>query len=293
MEPQPPVAAVSAADRKKLEKAEKAMAKNKQKFKLYVDYLLRHLTITTSKYIAWEKNEFELFKEAIEKAQRLDEKDANAAPNLKKLKLRCEILEAKKYFSECNMVNKYLDFIARMRGLNLIAKDLAKLIKKAKLEPLEELESQFTYWKDFVSPAFNVAGLQPIDVDKSHEGMKYVMWICLFRTLLYLGNKFLQSASTLTTLPLVAVDDYVAFNLSEDQLSLCERLESTFNGVSSGPAVPNLMSAMMGGGMGAKKETKDEQKVPGETEYLTFDLASAAEAVASAAAGKKGKKGKK
>ena len=47
---------------KKLEKEEKALKKSKDKWKLYVDYILRHQTIITSKYMAWEKNEFELFK---------------------------------------------------------------------------------------------------------------------------------------------------------------------------------------------------------------------------------------
>ena len=50
---------------KKLEKEEKALKKSKDKWKLYIDYLLRHQTIVTSKYMAWEKNEFESFKVVI------------------------------------------------------------------------------------------------------------------------------------------------------------------------------------------------------------------------------------
>ena len=52
-----------------------------------------------------------------------------------------------------------------------------------------------------------------------------MMWICLIRTLLNLGQKFLQCASELTEIPLVASSFYVKFNLTEDQMAVCCRLE--------------------------------------------------------------------
>ena len=108
--------------------------------------------------------------EAVEKAQRLDDKDQTDATSLNKLKQRCEILETKKYFSECSMIQKYLDFIARLRGLNLIAKDFAKIIKKAKLEPLDEMNNLFEFWKAFVGLKCDISALEPNDVDKTHPG---------------------------------------------------------------------------------------------------------------------------
>lgn len=56
-------------------------------------------------------------------------------------------------------------------------------------------------------------------------GMKYVMWLCLLRTVLNLGQKFLQCASELTEVPLVSVSVYVSFNLTDEQATVCSRLE--------------------------------------------------------------------
>lgn len=53
---------LSPAEKRKLQKEERILQKKKDKWKIYLDFLLRHITIVTSKYINWEKNEFELFK---------------------------------------------------------------------------------------------------------------------------------------------------------------------------------------------------------------------------------------
>jgi len=51
------------------------------------------------------------------------------------------------------------------------------------------------------------------------------MWLCLVRTLLNLGQKFLKDASELTEIPLVSSSYYVSFNLTEEQAVVCNRLE--------------------------------------------------------------------
>jgi len=264
---------------KKLEKEEKALKKSKDKWKLYIDYLLRHQTIVTSKYMAWEKNEFELFKEALEKSQRLDEKDQSNAPTIKKLKLRCGILETKRYVTEANMIKKYLDFVERLRGLNSVAKDLVKLLKKSKTENIEELIKHFDFWKAFVAINTNLAILETKDVDFNHPGMRYVVWICLVRTTLNIVNKFLKEVSSLTQIPLTSVDQFVAFNLSEEQKAVSQRLEETFAGYKEEVPKQEL-------GLGANltlkalskvsnvEQSTEEVKLPGETEYLTFVLGS-------------------
>lgn len=167
---------LSLKERKKLEKAEKKLKKEKAKWKMYIDFLLRHIAITTSKYVHWEKNEFETFKGALEKAQRLDDKDQTDAKNLKKLKARCDILEKKKYFNESDMLKKYLDMVARMRGLNLVGKSFIKVAKKSKLEPRDPLERQSAVWKCFVSPGIDVTAMTPQDVDSDHPGL---VGVCL------------------------------------------------------------------------------------------------------------------
>lgn len=296
----PTTTSVSAAEQKKIEKAEKALKKKRDKWKVFVDFLLRHISIVTTKYVAWEKNDFELFKEALEKAQRLDEKESNIAANTyKKLKERSEILATKRYFGECNRIRKFIDLVARMRGLNLIAKDFYKSIKKGKLEPLENILNHLQYWKGFVGKTFDIGTLSPKGVDANHPGMKYVMWLCLLRTVLNLGQKFLQCASELTEVPLVSVSVYVSFNLTEEQSNVCSRLEEILathvtkaTGIqSSFDKRPSLNLKALGGSMGKSVDQSTSTfQLPGETDHLTFELPP--EPPKDAKKKKKGKKGK-
>jgi len=296
----PSTTTVSAAEQKKLEKAEKALKKKRDKWKVFVDFLLRHISIVTTKYVAWEKNDFELFKEALEKAQRLDEKESNISANTyKKLKERSEILATKRYFGESNKIRKFIDLVARLRGLSVIANDFFKSIKKGKVEPLENILNHLQYWKGFVGKTFDIGTLNPKGVDPNHPGMKYVMWLCLLRTVLNLGQKFLQCASELTEVPLVSVSVYVSFNLTDEQATVCSRLEEVLathvtraTGIqSSYTSKPSLNLAALGGGKSVQNQSTSTFQLPGETDHLTFELPP--EPPKDAKKKKKGKKGGK
>ncbi|CAK8690693.1 unnamed protein product [Clavelina lepadiformis] len=296
---------LSPAEQRKLEKVERSHQKKKEKWKVFVDFLLRHMSIVTTKYVAWEKEEFEQFKDALEKAQRLDQKESNvAAKTYKKLKERSDLLATRRFYGESNKIKKYIDLIARLRGLNLIARDFYKSIKKGKVEPLENILNHLQYWKGFTGKTFDIGELNPKGVDMKHPGMKYVMWLCLVRTLLSLGQKFLQCASELTEIPLVSASVYVRFNLTEEQMTVCLRLEDilathvtkatgvqtsdfgkrsslNFSGLASGLEV--LKRRNSGG--------KNVMQLPGESDHLTFELPP--EPPKEKKKKKKGKKGKK
>lgn len=286
-------ASLSPKELRKLEKEEKAMLKKKRTWKVFVDFLLRHVTIVTSKFAAWERDEFEAFKAALDKAQKLDLKDSeSAAESYKKLKERAEILQTKRYFGECNRIRKYIDMVARMRGLSLIARDFYKSIKKGKLEPLENIYSHFLYWKGFTASSFDLREVVPNGMERNHPGTKYVIWICLVRTLLNLGQKFLQCASELTEIPLVSGEYYVSFNLTEDQFAVATRLQQTLathvskaTGIQSaeslrGPGSLNFSGLASGYGKKShglaigsnSKDNPASQALPGETDHLTFVL---------------------
>lgn len=166
-----PSSNLSPKERKKLEKAERLLQKNRDKWKIFVDFLLRHISIVTTKYTAWEADEYESFKAALDKAQRLDVKEATAtASTYKKLKERAELLRIKRYIGESNRILKYIDLVARMRCLNLIARDFYKSIKKGKLEPLENVLIHLQYWKGFTATSFDLKELNPKGVDANHPG---------------------------------------------------------------------------------------------------------------------------
>lgn len=202
---------LSPAEQRKLEKVERSHQKKKEKWKVFVDFLLRHMSIVTTKYVAWEKEEFEQFKvnviilyacfaqfilakvnilirfwlnlmnhtfflyfeDALEKAQRLDQKESNvAAKTYKKLKERSDLLATRRFYGESNKIKKYIDLIARLRGLNLIARDFYKSIKKGKVEPLENILNHLQYWKGFTGKTFDIGELNPKGVDMKHPGKK-------------------------------------------------------------------------------------------------------------------------
>ena len=105
----------------------------------------------------------------------LDQKESTAAARTyKKLKERAEILETRRYFGECNKIKKYIDLIARLRGLSLIARDFYKSIKKGKLEPLEPIFDHLAYWKGFVGKTFDIGELNPKGVDPNHPGKSVI-----------------------------------------------------------------------------------------------------------------------
>lgn len=306
----PDKSSLSPKELKKLEKAERALQKKKNTWKVFVDFLLRHMSIVTTKFAAWEKDEFAMFKAALDKAQRLDDKDSETtARTYKKLKERAEILSTKRYFGECNRIRKYIDMVARMRCLNLIARDFYKSIKKGKLEPLENVLNHLQYWKGFTVASFDLGEVSPKGVEPNDPTTKYVIWVCLVRTLLNLGQKFLQGASELTEIPLVSASFYVSFNLTAEQLIVGSRLEellathvSKATGIQSANAFTNERSLNFSGmassfegsrnriGYGAGRATQNEP-LPGEGEHLTFELPP--EPPKDKKKGKKGKKKKK
>lgn len=167
---QPEKSSLSPKELKKLQKAERALLKRKNTWKVFVDFLLRHITIVTTKFSAWEKDEFESFKVALDKAQKLDDKDAaTVAKTYKKLKERAEILSTKRYFGECNRIRKYIDLVARMRCLNLIARDFYKSIKKGKLEPLENILNHLQYWKGFTVTTFDLGEVSAKGIESNQS----------------------------------------------------------------------------------------------------------------------------
>lgn len=97
------------------------------------------------------------------------------------------------------MIKKYLDFVERLRGLNSVAKDLVKLLKKSKIENIEELIKHFDFWKAFVAINTNLAILETKDVDFNHPGcFNYLKALFTFNLLLFILS-VIHSVNVLST----------------------------------------------------------------------------------------------
>lgn len=281
-------AGANPASAKKLEKLAKKLEKEKEKWKLYVAYLQRHITIAISKYIDFERKEFEQFKQAIEKARRLDPKDREPAKSLKKLKLRSELLEKELYTDESEVVKRYLCMIARMRGLFLIAKDFTKIAKKAKFKKQDKLTLYFTLWQFYLAPATDLSKIVPNDVNPEHRGMKWARWACLMRTVLNNSLKFLQQAVILTNIELTASPELVDFSLSNQQQEIRDIIQEEFKAPPL-PA-PKGMKMLKAVPTGTKKADEFRAKLPGEDEFLTFVIPKKFTAKGKKGGGGKGEK---
>lgn len=256
----------NASGDKKGDKLAKKLEKEKEKWKLYVAYLQRHITIAISKYMEFERKEFEQFKQALEKARRLDPKDRGPAKNLNKLKLRSELLQKELYTDESGAVNRYLCLIARMRGLSLIAKDFTNIAKKAKFKKQDKLNLYFKLWQFYLAPATNLSKIVSNDVNPKHKGMKFARWACLMRTLINNSLKFLQQAVILTGIELTATPELVDFSLSNQQQEIRDIIQEEFKP----PPPPPPKGMRMLKAVAPKKDDAFRPKLPGEDEFLTF-----------------------
>ncbi len=199
---------MSDKDRKKWEK-------NLEKWRIFMDFLVRHIAIATFRYNCFEKDDLTRFMMALEKAEvlRLNSKlkkgeDARIA-NFKTMKDATDLLIQQRFIAEANSIRNFLDLAGRMKGIGMIATGFFKALKKGKVVGLEKLKHYLDYWKGFCVRSFDYSELQfrGTDPDRFSElERKYLVWPTVVRTSINLSQKFLKRASDSTGLPLISPD---------------------------------------------------------------------------------------
>ena len=197
------------------EKDRKKWEKNLEKWRLFMDFLVRHIAIATFKYNCFEKDGLTDFMMALEKAEmvratsKLKKGDEPRISSFKTMKESADMLLQQKYLAEANTIRNFLDLAGRMRGLAMIAGGFFKALKKGKINALEKLKHYIDYWKGFCVRSFDYGELtfRGTDPERFNElERKYLVWPTVVRTAINLAQKFLKRASDSTGLELISRD---------------------------------------------------------------------------------------
>jgi hypothetical protein len=200
------------------EKERKKILKELQKWRIFADFLFRHIAIVTFRYNCFEHEELTPFMLALERAETLREgkklKKGEEAKitNFKVMKDASDLLVQERYLQEAARVKKFLDLAGRLRGISMIAGSYYKALKKGKVRGLDKIKHYMDYWKGFTSRGYDYTELpfKGSDPDTFNAlEKKYLVWPTVVRTALHLSSKFLKKTSEATGLDLLSADPKV------------------------------------------------------------------------------------
>ena len=197
------------------EKEKKKWEKNLQSWRIFMDFLVRHIAIATFKYNCFELDDLPQFMIAMEKADairattKLKKGEEKHITSFKTMKESSELLVQHQYILESNRIKKFLDIAGRMRGLTMIAGGFYKALKKGKVKGLDKIKYYLDYWKGFTVRTYNYSELNFRNANPetfSELEQKYKVWPTVVRTALNLAQKFLKKASDGTGLDMLPKD---------------------------------------------------------------------------------------
>lgn len=219
---------MSDKDRKKWEK-------NLQKWRLFIDFLFRHIAVVTFKYNCFEKQELPQLLVALEEAEyirsraKLKKGEEPRVHSYKSMKETVELLEKQKFLHEANCVKRFLDLTGRMKGISMIAGGFYKALKKGKVKGVDKIKHYLDYWKGFTSRSYDFAQLQykNANTDTFNElEKKFLAWPTTLKTTIHLSQKFLKKCSESTGLKLLSADPKVMqMHMQAAEFVLASKLE--------------------------------------------------------------------
>lgn len=200
---------------KMTDKERKKWDKNLEKWRVFIDFLFRHISIVTYKYNCFEREELTQFLIALEKGESLREQtklkktESLEIDSFKVMRECADLLYQHRHVPEANRIKRFLDIMARMKGLSMIATGFYKLLKKGKVKGVDELKHFSEYWKGFGSRTFDFRALE--FQNAARDGLnalerKFLVWVTAVRTTINLSEKFLKQASESTGLQLLSTD---------------------------------------------------------------------------------------
>lgn len=255
-----------AKDMEKLsDKDKKKWEKRLQQWRIFMDFIFRHVTIVTYKFNKFEKEKLTQFMLALEKAESLREKqkmkkgETPQITSYKTMKEGADLLTAQKFMTEANRIRDFLNIAGRMRGIGTIASGFYKAMKKGKLKGTEKIKYYADFWKGFTVRSFNYSELQfkntdPVTFNALEK--KFLVWPTVVKTSLHLAQRFLKKASDASGLDLLSPEDRTIhkylegpefFLASKIEDHLFDRVEEGAKNFMLGLGTPGLGSASLGG----------------------------------------------
>lgn len=197
------------------EKERKKWEKNLRSWRMFMDFLVRHVAIATFRYNCFEQDDLPQFMIAMEKADgvrataKLKKGEEKRITCFKNMKDTTEMMLQRQYIVEANRIKKFLDIAGRMRGIGTIAGGFYKSLKKGKVKGIDRIKYYLDYWKGFTVRSFDYSVLEfkGTDPETFNElEKKYKVWPTVVRTALNLSQKFLKKASDATGLEMISED---------------------------------------------------------------------------------------
>lgn len=200
------------------DKERKKWDKNLQKWRMFLDFIFRHIAIATFRYNCFEHEELTPFMIALEKAEALREQsklkkgETAKITSFKTMKESTDLLIKHRFVNEANRIKRFLDIAGRMRGISMIAGGYFKALKKGKVKGIDKVKYYLDYWKGFTVRSFDYTELEFLNADPQTFNSlekRYLIWPTVVRTALNLSQKFLKKTSESTGLELLSTDPKV------------------------------------------------------------------------------------
>ena len=197
------------------EKQRKKWEKSLQKWKLFMNFLFRHVAIASYRYNMFESNDLTQFMISLEKAEALREQtklkkgEVARITSYKVMKEASDLLLKQHHVNEANKIKTFLDIAGRLRGIGMIAGGFYKALKKGKVKGLDKIKYYLDYWKGFCVRSFDYNELQYRNADPEAFNAlekKFLIWPTTVRTCIHMSNRFLKRCSESTGIDLMDPD---------------------------------------------------------------------------------------
>ena len=209
--------------------------KSIKKWRLFVDFLFRHIAIVTFKCNCFEHEELTAFLIALEKAEslrgqmKLKKGEKVRIDSIRVMKESADLLMKENYFTEANRIRTFIDLVGRMRGLSTIAGGFYKALKKGKVSGLDKIKHYIDYWKGFCIRSFDYTQLAIENVDPmtfNDLEKRFISWPTVLRTSLNLAQNFLKKACDSTGMTLISDEPTVMLqHMQAAELVIAAKIE--------------------------------------------------------------------
>ena len=197
------------------EKDQKKWNKNLLAWRMFIDFIFRHVAIVTFKYNNFERDNMQQFLAAVDKAELLRTKiklkkgETASITSFRALRDSTGVLQDQQAYREADLILQLVDLCGRMRCLGMIGGGFYKSLKKGNVRGLDNIKKSLDFWKGFCLRGYDYGELQFKNADVetfSAVERKHLSWSTAIRTAINMSQQFLKRASDATGLPLIAAD---------------------------------------------------------------------------------------
>lgn len=197
------------------DKERKKWEKNLANWRIFLDFILRHVSIVTFKYNCFEHDELLEFFEACDRGEmlrkntKLKKSESPEINSFKVMRECADLLAAQNFIEESNTIRRFLDIMARVKCISAIGTGFYKALKKGNVKGIEKLQYYIDYWKGFCARNYDYRELPYLNT--SHElfselESRFLAFPTAVRTSINLSQRFLKQASESTGLELLTTD---------------------------------------------------------------------------------------